>query len=320
MRARTSAIVVTWNSAATIAECVRSIRREVGSDGEIIVVDNASSDDSVEVATAVDCGVLPLRNGENVGFARAVNTGVSRCQGERVLILNPDAVMAEGALAAMHEVLDDDPRVGAVGPALVKPSGRLDYHAARNVPRLRDQLFEGLFLSSLFPWLPPFDHYVMGTWNHAGARSVPCLSGACLLVRRTIFESVGGLHEGFFLFYEDVEWCVRIREHGHTLWYEPGARVTHLAHQSIRQDPFLAHRHLVESARLFYEQVVFHHRPEVVDSVWAIVAAARFAIYALASMTPFGRRYRGLPSAYLRLLLYVMRTFGQRAPRARVTC
>jgi hypothetical protein len=315
---RVSAIVVTWNSESTVGTCLRSLRAEGGEDIEIIVVDNASGDDTQGVVHRKDPRALVIRNTVNVGFAAAVNVGLRASRGGEILVLNPDAALAPGALAALRKGLGADASIGMVGPALVRPSGRLDYHAARNIPRLADFVFEGLFLTSILGWLPPFDRYLMGRWDHATARRVPCLSGACLLVKREVYERIGGMDERFFLFFEDVEWCARAGRRGHALLYEPAARAEHLAHRSIQQDAFRSHLCLIESARVFYEQCVFEKSAVVVDLALAIVTAFRSVVYGLAWLFPRrGSRWRGLAGAYGRLCLLVLGNFARRPVPAR---
>ncbi len=303
-----SAVVVTWNAESTISGCLGSIRREGGDAIEILVVDNASTDGTLAAVLRTDTRAQFLSNNENVGFARAVNRGLAEATGDRVLLLNPDAVLLPGSLAALDAALDGSEGVAAAGPALVDERGRLDFYAARNIPRIRDLLFEGMFLTRVLRGVPPFDRYLLGRWDHRSRRRVDCLSGACLLVAREAVARVGGMDERYFLFYEDVDWCQRFGRAGYLLLYVPEARVFHAAHASVGRDPFTSYRHAVEASRLFFARGSSRRR-FAVDLVWAIVAAWRTLGYSALVLIPsVGRRFRGRPWAFARLFAYVVRT------------
>lgn len=202
-----SVVVVTFNSADVIRRALCSV--PVGA--ELIVVDNASTDNSLALAEAE--GARCIRQRKNTGFGRACNIGAAASSRELILFLNPDAVLNEGALEAMAAAAHRYPEAGAIGPMLIDGDGNSIWR----------------FSSILHP---------MG---HAGqpvepeaACCVPLLTGAALLCRRVAFEEVGGFDENIFLYHEDDDLCLRLTNNGWPLIYEPTAQTYHVFGQSCR--------------------------------------------------------------------------------------
>lgn len=313
---RFAVIIVTWNSARTIAECVASVRREAGADAKIYVVDNGSSDDSARIASRSAHVVEVIQNHCNVGFAAAVNIGLARTAADRVLVLNPDAILQAGSFAALNAAMSApgaSERVGAVGPSFYDEHGRPRGVGPEHVPTLLDLLLRGLFLPQAHSLL-----LARTCARRLERRNVGCLSGACLLVSREAIDEVGGMDERYFLFYEDVDWCDRIQRSGFALVFEPEARVVHKGHVSVLQAPFESLRHEVDSARRFLTTLPRSNSRRTVDFVCSLVSAFRLVLYAGLSPVPrVGRRYRALSRAYWRLLHYSISTFGSEAGPAR---
>lgn len=222
-----SVVIVNYYSEALLRRCLESLPAAADPLSlEVIVVDNSG--------TARHSGALDafpetrlIEAGGNVGFARACNLGMAAARGRHLLLLNPDTVAQPEAVATLSRYLDDSPEAGAVAARLLNPDGTLQY-SCRRFPRSISILFgRYALLTRLFPGNPVSSDYLYLDWDHAQARPVDWVSGACLMVRREVFESVGGLDEGYFLFVEDMDWCRRIRDAGHEVVYVPQAEVTH---------------------------------------------------------------------------------------------
>ena len=238
-----SAVLVSYNSAAYLPDCVRSLRAE-GLD-EIVVVDNASSDGSVATLRAVDPGVTVLEPGANLGFGTGANLGAEETTGDYLLILNPDTVVEPGTVKALAGALDRDHGLGAVGPRTENLDGSL-YPSVRRFPDLAvaaGHAFVGLVWAD-----NPFTRrYRMLDWDHAEAASdVDWVSGACMLVRRSAFDVVGGFDEAYFMYVEDGDLCWRLGRAGWRIGYEPGGRVLHAVAAS--------------SSLMPYRMIAEHHR------------------------------------------------------------
>ena len=220
-----SILIVSWNCREELRACLESTTALCGElEAETILIDNASDDDSVAVIRREFPHVTTIENQENVGFARAVNQGLRACKGRQIVLLNPDVVVADGALEAMVRFLDSHDRVGAVGPRILREDGRPDYaHSPKRWPTLWDDLRCAL---GLHPRVYSQVHASIASLREHG-RAVDVLPGTCLMVRWQAITQVGNLDEGFFLFSEDVDWCTRLRGHGWEVRWWPGAVVVH---------------------------------------------------------------------------------------------
>ena len=224
-----SIVIVNYRHDEVLLECLGSLSATLAGGpltSETVVVDNSATLDPGELAGRFPAVQL-LRNQVNVGFARACNQGLARARGRHLLLLNPDTVVHEGAVAALSAHLDAHPRAGAVGARLLDPDGRLQY-SCRRFPGYFTIFFgRYAFLSRLFPGNTGTRDYLYLDWDHDAVREVDWVSGACLMVRREVLEQVGPLDPGYFLFVEDMDWCRRIRDAGHEVVYVPQAEVTH---------------------------------------------------------------------------------------------
>lgn len=223
-----SVIVVTYHSREHILGCVRSLAHARGSlHMECVVVDNDSRDGIAELLAAEAPDVRVVLHGENAGYARAVNRGLRESSGEFALVLNPDCVVDESALAALHAWMRAHPRCAVAAPQLLNTDGSIEW-SARSFPTHLTFLFNRYsLLTRLFPGNPWSRRYLLSDWDHASPRSVDWVSGAAMFVRRAAVDAVGGMDEAFFMFNEDVDWCRRMKLAGWSVDYVSDARVTH---------------------------------------------------------------------------------------------
>jgi N-acetylglucosaminyl-diphospho-decaprenol L-rhamnosyltransferase len=236
-----SAIVVSRNVREYLRRCLRSLRE---AEAEVVldvwVIDNGSTDGSAAMVQAAFPEAHVVVNTGNPGFAAANNQGLRAGAGRYVLLLNPDAELLPGALTTLCRYLDDHPCVGVVGPQLLNPDGSVQ-PSRRRAPRLATGFVESTQLQQRLPrsWLT--DRYYVADRPDDAEQGVDWLVGACLLVRRTAIDAVGLLDEGFRLYSEELEWCLRFRRAGWDVVYLPAAQVVHHSGRSSGQD--LLHRH-----------------------------------------------------------------------------
>ncbi len=229
------AVVVSYNSAAYLPDCLRSLRSE--GVGEVVVVDNASSDGSPAAARAADADVRVVETGANLGFGSGANRGVAVTTGDYVLILNPDTVVEPGTVKALADALDRDPGLAVVGPRMENVDGTL-YPSVRRFPDLT-VAFGHAFLGLVWPANPYTRRYRMLDADHDRALgNVDWVSGACAMVRRSAFDAVGGFDEAYFMYVEDVDLCWRLGRSGWRIGYEPAGRVVHALGGSSRLVPY----------------------------------------------------------------------------------
>jgi GT2 family glycosyltransferase len=235
---RCSAIVVTYNSAASIGPCLEALTRE---DCEIVVVDNASQDDSVQRVEEFVAWhpVRLIANDVNRGFGAAVNQGVREATGDVLLILNPDAIAEPGSPAAMLRCLHAT-GAGAIGGALLQSDGQpARGFAFRRFPTLGPLLCEVLLINQVWPGNPVNRRYRYLDADYSQQQEVEQPAGACLALTRTAWDMVGGFDEQFFpVWFEDVDLCQRLLQEGLKIFYCPAARFRHAGAHSVGQLAF----------------------------------------------------------------------------------
>jgi N-acetylglucosaminyl-diphospho-decaprenol L-rhamnosyltransferase len=245
-------VVVSYNSASWLRRCVEPL---VGAGAlQVVVVDNASRDDSTSAVADLPVEVIALP--ENRGFASGCNIGFRSTQAPYVLFLNPDAQIDPEAIHRMVEVMERT-GAGAVGPRIVDESGELEW-SLRRFPTLRSIYGQALFAHRLFPNAGWVDELVRDP--EAYEQEAPCdwASGACLLVRRDVLDRIDGFDEGFFLYREDVDLCRRITDLGRPIVFTPAATCTHAGGRSAPRWKLLK---ILASSRIRYARKHFRRVP-----------------------------------------------------------
>jgi N-acetylglucosaminyl-diphospho-decaprenol L-rhamnosyltransferase len=231
--ANLAVVVVNYNTGAYLERCLRSAAEAAGDAVlEVVVVDNASHDESATEAAAAHPVVRLIQNRTNRGFAAAANQGMLATTAPFVLLLNPDAEIAAGTLGAFLKVAGDRPRAGVIGPIVRDPDGTI-YPSARKIPSLG----EALGHSFLGPFLPEnrFSRaYKMAEWDRRTERAVEWVSGSCMLLRRDALQEVGMFDERYFMYVEDVDLCTRMRRAGWDVLFSPELEVLHVGGVSTR--------------------------------------------------------------------------------------
>ena len=232
---RLSVIVVSWNVSKLLDVSLQTLRKDLaGIDAEVFVVDNASADGSADMVRQKHDWVKLIANDENLGFAKANNQAIKLCSGDYIFLLNPDTEVIAGAVPKLIEFLETHAQAGIVAPQLINSDGSIQ-RSCRAFPTFTAMLYELLGLSKLYPNDPRFGSYKMLDFEHDETREVDQPEGAALLLRRKVIEEVGVLDEGFFMLFEEVDWCYRIKQSGWQIWFYPEAKVVHHYGQSIKQ-------------------------------------------------------------------------------------
>ena len=238
MNKTTAIVIVTHNSAAEVDSCLRAIQEQVwnvaSTSTEVVVVDNDSTDNTCEVVETRAPWAKLIRNNSNRGFAAAVNQGVRATRSPLVLLLNPDANLENGiqALAAAF----DSAEVGAAGGKLVDSSGEWQRgFNIRSFPTPAAFAYEALLVNRVFPRNAVNRQYRQLDVDPTREQEVDQPAGAFLMFRRAIWEKLGGLDEAFYpLWFEDVDFCLRVKRAGYRILYIPNAVARHAGAHSIR--------------------------------------------------------------------------------------
>lgn len=251
-----SILVVTWNSAADIESCIDSIN--FGSEFEVIVVDNASSDETKEKLSRYHHLRL-VANDSNYGYAHANNQGIKLATGEYVLVLNPDTRIELGALDVLSRYLDEHPAVGAVAPRLVSPDGTTQF-SIRSFPTSVSLFWELVGLARILPKSRIFGRWKMKYFDYGRTAEIQQPMASCLMVRKTVLDQLGGMDERFPMFYNDVDLSKRMSDAGWKTVYVADARVVHRHGASTRQ---VRAKMIPESHRSAFRYLQKHDRSGV---------------------------------------------------------
>ena len=223
-----SVVIVSFNARDYLRRCLGSLYEHTAGIGyEVIVVDNASWDDSVQMVESEFPQASLIRCSANQGFAAACNRGIAQAKGEFILLLNPDTEIADNAFAPMVAYCRQQPQVGILGPKLLNSDGSLQLSCRRFPSHLTGLFNRQSILTRLLPRNRFSSRYLMSDWNHNSIAEVDWLSGACTLLRRQMLADIGPLDEGFFMYIEDVDICYRAHQGGYRVVYFPQAVVTH---------------------------------------------------------------------------------------------
>jgi GT2 family glycosyltransferase len=238
-----SIILVNWNCLAFTEQCIASIcatAKDVAY--EVIVVDNCSADAPCRSLADQFPWVTLLLSESNLGFGRANNLGVRSSSGRYLLFLNPDTLVRGDALREMMSSLEANPAAGAIGCRLLNPDGSIQTSSVQRFPTILNQLLALDWLKRRFPNLSLWGLQPLYTADRTTAHEVDVVSGACLMVRREVFEAAGGFNPEYFMYAEEVDLCHAIRREGWKVLHLGGAEVVHFGGQSTksREDGFAA--------------------------------------------------------------------------------
>ncbi len=247
--------IVSYNSKDFLDECLRAVEAERDETHlEIVLVDNASVDLDVSQLILAHPGLHVIVNESNLGFSTACNIGLHAHPADFYLLLNPDCIVARGAIAACLEFLERENRTGIVGCRVENPDGSLQLACRRSIPTASVALFRFLGLSRLFPRSPRFGRYNFTYLDDRLSHEVEAVSGSFMMFRAAVLEQTGGLDEQFFLYGEDLDFCFRATKAGWKIFYFADARVTHHKRQSSRQNADIANYHFFNAMKLFYRK------------------------------------------------------------------
>ena len=234
-RSTSQILIVTWNVRDLLLRCLASVPAAAGLlSYEIVVVDNASDDGTLEALREAFPGVKVIANTQNRGFSGGNNQALATAVGAYLFLLNPDTELRAGAITALHHFLETHPQVGIVGPMLRYGDGSLQA-SRRRFPSLATLFSESTIIQEYLPYLPFFASFYISDHSPNERQTVDWIVGAAMFVRRAVYEQIGGLDEGFFMYSEELDWCRRAVAAGWQVAYEPAAEVVHFEGRSSKQ-------------------------------------------------------------------------------------
>lgn len=262
-----SIVIVSWNVRKDLEGCLLSIQTNPPSQSfETIVVDNASVDGSAAMVEENFSGARLIANDKNRGFAAANNQGIDVSKGQYILLLNPDTVVHSGALDTLVEFMDQNADVGACGPKLLNGDGSIQ-RSVRHFPSFRGALYRHTIFRSLYVFRTAYRQWMMKDFDSSEKTEVDQIMGAALFVRKTILEEIGNLDENYFMYYEEVDLCYRIRMRGWKIIFLPDAMITHYGGHSSKQVPVEKRMMMLSSLLFFFRK----HRGRFVTNIFCIL-------------------------------------------------
>lgn len=237
-----SILIVSWNVRDLLVRCLESLPAgTAGLTFETIVVDNASSDGTVEAVRMAFPAVQVIVNGENRGFTGGNNQALAIATGDYLFLLNPDTIVQPGAVTALHHYLLSQPEAGIAGPRLRYADGTTQ-PSRRRFPTVATLFTESTIVQEYLPGLGLFERYYFADRPVDQPQQVDWIVGAAMFVRRAVYTQIGGMDEGFFMYSEELDWCRRAVAAGWQVAYEPAAEVIHYEGRSSEQ--VVAARHI----------------------------------------------------------------------------
>jgi len=276
-----SIIIVSWNVRRELLECLRSIEENRPFHSfEIIIIDNASTDGTVDAIKRDFPEVKLIINTENRGFAVANNQGVEKAQGEYILFLNPDTIVHPHSLDGLIKFMDDNKDVGACGPKLLNRDGT-PQRSVRRFPSFRGALHRHTAFRFLGIFNGQYRKWAMKDLNYNRQIDVDQVMGAALMIRKSLIEQIGPMDEGFFMYYEEVDLCYRIKQAGWRITYVPEVEITHLGGRSTGQIPAGKRIMAMTSLIRFFKK----HRGKFATGVFVCIFKPALAVKDLINIT-----------------------------------
>ena len=280
-----SVVIVNYNAGQFLTACIDSALAQVSQVSEVLVVDNASTDLSLELCTEYfpeEPKLEIIRNTTNLGFAAACNIGIARAAGAYVLFLNPDCVLSAGSLQRMVQVLEAHSEAGMVGGLLTNEDGTEQAGGRRAVPTPWRSFVRAFGLHRFAKYWPRlfFDFHLHKQALPDRPIEVEAISGALMLVRREAIDNVGLWDEGYFLHCEDFDWCMRFRRKEWKILFVPNAPVMHHKGVCSRSRPIFVEWHKHKGMMRFYRKFFRHQYPGILMWLVALGVWLRFAAVA----------------------------------------
>ncbi len=308
-----SVIIVNYNVKDLLANCIDSILASSGSlEIEIIVVDNNSFDGSVEHIGKKfkdNPSVKIIESKINLGFAKANNLGSKAAEGKYFLILNPDTIVQEDTIEKSVKFYESISRIGVLSCKLVLPSGKLDLACRRSFPAPSVAVYRILGLSKLFPKSKLFSRYNLTYLDENGTYEVDAVCGAFMLIRKDIYEQVGGFDEDYFMYGEDLDLCYKIKKADYKIYYYSGTSTIHFKGESTRKSSLSYVNNFYGAMRIFVQKNL-HKNSVVLNILIGLLIIYRALIsYIVRFIKAFYPALIDLPLIVLALLISIWLRF-----------
>jgi len=246
--------IVNWNTCELLDACLASLLDQARKyPCQILVADNGSMDASVQMVARKYPEVSLVCNEANLGFAKGHECLFAMSKGLYHVLVNSDIKLMPGCLDAVYQRMETSPRIGILGPQILGEDFSVQ-PSCRRFPTLRRQWIEASGLNRIFPRAPLFSSYRMGDFDHRSSREVDQIMGSFFVIRRDLIKRIGRLDMGFFMYFEEVDYCLRCKKEGFQVFFEASARVWHKGGGSASMVKVLTIRRTMRSMRRYFEK------------------------------------------------------------------
>jgi N-acetylglucosaminyl-diphospho-decaprenol L-rhamnosyltransferase len=251
-------IIVNWRVRDLLERCLESIiANKDGLNIEIYVVDNDSRDGTSEMIMMEFPEVKVLAMARNLGFARANNLAIKQASGKHIFLLNPDTEIKPGFFKSIYAYMEDNPEVGIIGPRILNSDGSIQA-SIRRFPDIFSHILIMLKLRNILVENKFLKHYFLVDFDYGREQAVDQIMGAAMMIRRSVFEKIGTFDEKFFVWFEEVDFCLRASKNGIKIMYYPGAEIFHIGGESFNQEAVVRKQIIFNKSLLRY---FLKHKP-----------------------------------------------------------
>ena len=278
-----SIIMVNWNAGKYLEETINSVSGKTQNlSFEIILVDN-NSDEDEESYIFLDKlleqnNITVIKSEENLGFAKANNIGMELAKGRNFLILNPDVTFHNNVIKILSDYLDNNETVGMVGPKVLNPNGSFQQPCLRGKPYPKDTLFHLIGLAKAFPKCEALNGYALWHLNRDEINECGALSGCCMMLKKSLFEEIGGMDEQFFMYQEETDWGLRTAKTGKKTVYNPNAVVTHVGGATTKAVQVKAIWIFTQSMMKFFKKHFWNDYNFIQKAFWTTLIYGNFVL------------------------------------------
>lgn len=252
-----SLVILTKNRKGLLKKCLDSLLTNKKYNYKIIVIDNSSSDGTFSLLKKYKY-ISVIKNKENLGVAKARNVGIRKSNGDYTIFIDDDAFIKKDTFLKIINFMENNKKVGIVGPKLLYPNGRIQ-ESARSFPTLLSIIWRGTFLHRIFPKISFYKNYVLSDFDHLSIKEVDWVMGACQIIRKEVFKSIGLFDEKYFVVYDDIDFCYRAKKAGWKIVYYPDSIVYHhYARESTKGIITKAKFEHIKSILQYFYKIYFH--------------------------------------------------------------
>jgi len=307
-----SVCIVNWNTKNKLRACLQSlIKYTKYLNYEVIVVENASADGSLEMLEEEFPWCKIIKSGKNLGFAYGNHVAVNSATGKYILYLNPDTELVSNVIYGMYLFMEINSNYAAVGPKIFNMDNSIQMTCASTYPTLVNELSEMFLLHKIFPKTRIFSTREMNYWDHENSREIDCLSGACMMIKKSVNDSLGGFDKKLFMYAEDVDLCYRLKKNKYKLYYLASEKIYHYEGTSVKLSNTVSNAYVMQKAANYYfirknyglSSAVGYRIVVAFGSVFRLLAAT-IVIAALRIINNENRKYDGYVMKNLKLMAW----------------